>query len=178
MRWRLVQETSGNDCTAIGPSSVESSSTAGLRTATAHVVMPRIITPSSTACPPTGASREAVRRPPPAPAPISCNPGLSARAGGRTRSAATLGHAPLEALNATTGVDQLLLARIERVAGRADLDVNLVLRRAGHELVAARAADVSVYVFGMNFGLHCTDECSVAPAVEEHVTLSELLARS
>src|SRR5690242_21666682 len=102
---------------------------------------------------------------------------LRARAGGGTCSATALGHAPLEALDATTGVDQLLLARVERVAGRADLDVDLVLRRAGHELVAAGAADVSVYVFGMNVSLHFTDECSVAPAVAEHVTLSELLAR-
>ena len=48
-RWRLVHETSGNDWTSISPS--------GLRTATAQVETPRIITPSSTACPPTGASR-------------------------------------------------------------------------------------------------------------------------
>ena len=32
---------------------------AGARTATAHVETPRIITPSSTACPPSAASREA-----------------------------------------------------------------------------------------------------------------------
>ena len=36
---------------------------AGLRTATAQVETPRIITPSSTAWPPTGASREATGMP-------------------------------------------------------------------------------------------------------------------
>ena len=36
----------------------------------------------------------------------------------------------LEALDAAAGVHELLLARVERVAGRADLDVELGLRRA------------------------------------------------
>ena len=54
-RWRLAHETSGNDVTSISPS--------GLRTATAHVETPRIITPSRTAWPPTGASRDAIRAP-------------------------------------------------------------------------------------------------------------------
>jgi hypothetical protein len=53
-RWRLVQETSGNDRTSIPPS--------GWRVATAQVETPRIITPSMTAWPPTGASRPAIRR--------------------------------------------------------------------------------------------------------------------
>ena len=48
-RWRFAQETSGSEVTSISPS--------GLRTATAQVETPRIITPSSTAWPPTGASR-------------------------------------------------------------------------------------------------------------------------
>src|SRR5205807_3601253 len=65
---------------------------------------------------------------------------------GRPRRTAALGHAALEALDPSARVDQLLLARVERVAGGADLDVNLGLGRAGHELVAARTADVSVYV--------------------------------
>ena len=49
-RWRFAHETSGSDVTSISPS--------GLRTATAQVETPRIITPSSTAWPPTGASVE------------------------------------------------------------------------------------------------------------------------
>ena len=54
-RWRFAQGTSGSDSTSTSPS--------GVRTATAQVEMPRIITPSSTACPPTGASRLATRAP-------------------------------------------------------------------------------------------------------------------
>ena len=63
-RWRFVQETSGSEITSISPfaPSLESGppsascSAEGLRTATAQVEMPRIITPSSTAWPPMGAS--------------------------------------------------------------------------------------------------------------------------
>ena len=68
-RWRFVQETSGSEITSISPfaPSFESAppsascSADGLRTATAHVEMPRIITPSSTAWPPIGASLVASR---------------------------------------------------------------------------------------------------------------------
>ena len=48
-RCRLAQLTTGSEVTSIAPS--------GLREATAQVETPRIITPSSTAWPPTGASR-------------------------------------------------------------------------------------------------------------------------
>ena len=54
-RWRWAQGTSFSDSTSIWPS--------GVRTATAQTETPRIITPSSTACPPTGASRLATRAP-------------------------------------------------------------------------------------------------------------------
>src|ERR687898_2561873 len=60
----------------------------------------------------------------------------------------------LEALHPTAGVDELLLARVERVALGADLDVELVLRRARPELVSARARDVREDVVGMDVGLH------------------------
>src|SRR4051812_27666919 len=59
-----------------------------------------------------------------------------------------------EALHATTGVDQLLTTRVERVAVRADLYVNLRLRRPSGELVAAGTADVGLDVLGMDLGLH------------------------
>ena len=63
-RWRLAQETSGSEVTSISPSaSSGASSGTGLRTATAQVETPRIITPSSTAWPPTGASLEATGMP-------------------------------------------------------------------------------------------------------------------
>ena len=61
------RRSSGSVTTSISPARrllgsspslcVASCSAEGLRTATAHVLMPRIITPSSTAWPPTGASR-------------------------------------------------------------------------------------------------------------------------
>src|SRR5215217_7750256 len=68
-RWRFVQETSGSEITSMSPfaPSFESAPPAsscraeGLRTATAQVEMPRIITPSSTAWPPIGASVVASR---------------------------------------------------------------------------------------------------------------------
>ncbi len=64
MRWRLAHETRGSDVTSISPSAPGgASSGSGLRTATAHVETPRIITPSSTAWPPSGASRPATGMP-------------------------------------------------------------------------------------------------------------------
>ena len=66
------------------PSELISISPSGLRTATAQVETPRIITPSSTAWPPTGASRFATRAPSgmrsgSAPLPDSCVRGSSLR---------------------------------------------------------------------------------------------------
>src|SRR5947209_1208938 len=104
MRRRLVHDTSGNDCTSTWPS--------GLRTATAQLEIPRIITPSRTAWPPTGASRVAssggacTREP------------TRWRLGARGRTAAPApGRPPLEALNPSTRVDKLLLAGVEGMAG-------------------------------------------------------------
>src|SRR4051812_633202 len=81
----------------------------GVRTATAQLPGPRIITPSRTACPPTV---DAITR-------------LAVRA-----ALGALGplEPALEALDPAAGVHELLLARIERVAVRADLDVELGLR--------------------------------------------------
>ena len=79
----------------------------------------------------------------------SCGVRAAARA-----SRAAAGGAAAEALDPAAGVDQLLLARVERVAVRADLDVQLGLGRAGRELVAAGAADVRLDVLGMDLGLH------------------------
>ena len=70
------------------------------------------------------------------------------------RRSATLGSATLEALDAAAGIDKLLLAGVERMALGADLDVDLRLRRAGHEVVPARAGDVGLDVVGVNVGLH------------------------
>ena len=59
--------------------------------------------------------------------------------------AAGLGRVPLlEALDASGGVDQLLLAGEERMAGGADLQAHLVLGGVGLEGVAARAVTVTM----------------------------------
>ena len=146
---------------------------------------PRIITPSSTACPPTGASRCAFSSPSASScgrrdwsrrlaergavaataATARCSTGVAGEppaaaadigycADGSARVQAALGDAALEALDASTGVDQLLAARVERMAVRADLDVQLVAGGAGDELVAAGAAHVRLHVVGMDLCLH------------------------
>src|SRR5919199_6549236 len=89
----------------------------GLRTATDHADGPRIITPSRTAWPPMGWLTASL-----------CGP-------------AGLLQTALEALHPPTGVEQLLLSGVERMAFRANLDVQLGLRRARLELGAARAAN-------------------------------------
>src|SRR5579884_18253 len=160
MRWRRARGSRGNERTSTAPSaSCGAPSGGGLRTARAHVRTPRIITPSSTAWPPMGASRKAVSGAParassdatrPAPSVI----GRALRAGAGASRPTALGHPALEALDAAAGVDQLLLAGVEGVAGGADLDVDLGLGGASRELVAARAGDVGLDVLGMDFGLH------------------------
>src|SRR2546423_5165864 len=62
--------------------------------------------------------------------------------------------AALEPLYSAAGIDQLLAARVERVAVGADLDVELGLGRTRGELVAACTADVRLDVLGMDAGLH------------------------
>src|SRR5215471_1611171 len=69
----------------------------------------------------------------------------------------------LEALDATARVDELLLAGVERVALRADLDVQLGLGGACHERVATRAVHGRHDVLGMDIGLH--DRARIAAAV-------------
>jgi hypothetical protein len=61
-----------------------------------------------------------------------------------------------EFLDAASGVDDLLLAGIERMAGGADFDVQLFFaqRGAGYESVATRAGDGDFFVIGMNAGFH------------------------
>src|SRR4051794_36905194 len=105
----------------------------GVRTATAQLPGPRIITPSRTACPPML---------------LIC---LLACAALRALGAL---EAALEALHPAAGVHELLLARVERVAVRADLDVELGLRRPRLEGVPARASHGREDVLGMDVGLH------------------------
>ena len=60
----------------------------------------------------------------------------------------------VETINTSTGVDQLLLAGVERVALRADLNTDLLLGRTGCENVAASAADRRLFVVGMDAFSH------------------------
>src|SRR4051794_21218940 len=159
-RWRLAQETNGSELTSTSPS--------GLRTATAQVETPRIITPSRTACPPTGASRFATGFPSGMRASASCGrPFISGAPSAVTSSCAApspamdgpslataAGCAALEPLDPAPGIDELLLAGVERMAGGADLDVELRLGGARVELVATRATDVRQHVIGVDLSLH------------------------
>jgi hypothetical protein len=73
------------------------------------------------------------------------------------RSRAALAVAAVEALDAATGVDQLLFAGEEWVALVAQFDGQIALNRgAGRERVAAGAADGRLGVVGMDVGLHDT----------------------
>src|SRR3954453_5760944 len=160
-RCRRRTETSGKLVISISPVAASPGSRLrpeatcsglGLRTATAHVDTPRIITPSRTAWPPMGASRCATSA-------------ASARSPtGLVRSGAglALGCAPLEALDAATRIDDPLLAGVERMAVRADLDVDLGLGRARRELVATRTAHVGHDVLGMDAGLHGPSSLAVS----------------
>jgi hypothetical protein len=62
--------------------------------------------------------------------------------------------APAEPIHAPTGIHELLLARVEGVALRADLHVDLRLGGASGELGPASTPHVALDVLGMNSGLH------------------------
>src|SRR5581483_8380423 len=72
----------------------------------------------------------------------------------RARGALGLLEPALEPLDAAARVHELLLPRVERVAVRADLDVELGARRTRDECVAAAAVHGRELVFGMDSGLH------------------------
>ena len=74
---------------------------------------------------------------------------LTASSFGRRRVGA-LAVLLLEALDAAGGVDELLLARVERVAGRADVDHERRAGRVGLDLVPAGAGDGRGLVDRMN----------------------------
>src|SRR3954447_17104505 len=86
---------------------------------------------------------------------------------GLARAAAALGalgplELLLEALHPAAGVHELLLARVERMAVRADLDVELGIRRPRLERVPAGAGHGREDVLGMDFGLHCLPRIAAA----------------
>jgi hypothetical protein len=61
-----------------------------------------------------------------------------------------------ELLDAASGIDDLLLAGVERMAGRTDFNVKLVLaqRGTGYECAAAGAGHSHFLVIGVNAGFH------------------------
>src|SRR4051812_31406598 len=112
----------------------------GRRTETAQNRGVRIITPSSTAWPPTGVTGAALLR------------------------LLRLGEPLLEPLDATTRVDELLLAGVERVALGADLDGHVALGGACLELVPTRALDDRELVLRVDISLHATQPTTRAEA--------------
>ena len=64
-----------------------------------------------------------------------------------------------EAFDAAFRVDELVLAREERVAARANFDLDVFLGGARLERVAAGASDLGLDVNGMNTLFHNTDLC-------------------
>src|SRR5919201_510994 len=108
-------------------------SPSGFRTAPAQCRGLRIITPSRTACPPKVVTS--------VPLPAAC------AAAGPLEPA-------LETLDTAARVDELLLARVERVAVRADLDVQLGLGGARLERVPTGTRHGCDHVLGMDVSLH------------------------
>ena len=60
----------------------------------------------------------------------------------------------IEPINTSTGVNQLLLAGIERVALGADLNANVLLGGTSGKDIAAGTADGGLFVLGMDTFLH------------------------
>ena len=60
----------------------------------------------------------------------------------------------VEPINTSTGVNQLLLAGIERVALGADFNADVLLGGTGRKDVATGAANRSLFVIGMDTFLH------------------------
>ena len=61
----------------------------------------------------------------------------------------------LEAIHASTRVNQLLLTRVERMALGADIHLHFLFGGAGLEGLTAYAANDALTVFGMDSFLHC-----------------------
>jgi len=122
--WRRIAELKGNVCTAISPAGISRSP----RCSCASVGAPHGHRPRADA-----AHHHALEHGLTADwriAPARSHARALLRRGGRWRLRA---NAPLEALDAATGVDQLLAPGVEGVAVGADLDAQLRLGGAGLE---------------------------------------------
>lgn len=69
-------------------------------------------------------------------------------------SGLSLGHALLEFVNASGGIDELLLAGIKRVTDVADADEDGWPGGSGFDHITAGAPDFGVHVFRMSIGFH------------------------
>ena len=65
-----------------------------------------------------------------------------------------LGHALLELIDSAGGIDELLLAGVEGMAGVADTDNNDGLRGSGLDHIAAGTTDFRVHILRMNLFSH------------------------
>lgn len=59
-----------------------------------------------------------------------------------------------EFLDASGGIDHLLLASEERMAGRTDIQMDFLLGRANSPAISAGAGDLRLVVFGMYSFFH------------------------
>ena len=62
----------------------------------------------------------------------------------------------LETIDAAGGIDKLLLAGVERMTGRAELNMQVGLGGPGVELVPAGTVHVGQLIFGVDVCLHMT----------------------
>jgi hypothetical protein len=76
------------------------------------------------------------------------------REGGSRLRSRGLGHALLEFINAPGGIDELLLSRVEGMAGVANTHDNDGLGRACLNHIAAGATDLGIDIFRMNVCFH------------------------
>ena len=84
--------------------------------------------------------------------------------GGRGFGGWFLAIALVEAIDASRGIDQLLFTGEERVASRANFDVQVaLLGRAGLECLAASAGNSYIDVFWVNSWFHLVTFSSAAP---------------
>jgi hypothetical protein len=74
---------------------------------------------------------------------------------------------PLESLDSACGINELLLARIERMAVGANFSVYLFSGRAGFKRVSATAANHYFFVFWMNTIFHF-----ISPKVHKTIILA------
>ena len=87
----------------------------------------------------------------------------------------SLGDPALEALDASTGVYELLSSRVERVAVGAHLDVDLLLGCPRGELVAAHASHVRLNIIWVDRSLHVQGILATRAPIGESVPATQLV---